>query len=215
MTLRDIRPAVAALGLLVGVYLPAFALASFVRPGVELAIPLIMSVSLFVAMLLVICLARRGSGVSAFGFNAPRWRDLSLALLLGAPLALAAIWLCRMIPSKPPFDVSKFPAWMLGLYFVFGAPIQEEIIFRGLIQSYLQDRWQVVPNLLGDVFSPAVGFTAVLFSLVHVGSGFAVVLGAVALSLVAGELRRRSGSLLPAMLVHAQFNLADALWPGA
>jgi membrane protease YdiL (CAAX protease family) len=42
--------------------------------------------------------------------------------------------------------------------------------------------------------------------------GAVVALGAVILGLVAGELRRGSGSLLPAMIVHACFNCVDAVW---
>jgi len=38
-----------------------------------------------------------------------------------------------------------------------------------------------------------------------------VALGAVVLGLLAGELRRASGSLLPAIIVHAIFNCADAV----
>ena len=61
--------------------------------------------------------------------------------------------------------------------------------------------------------SPAVLFTAALFGIVHLGSGAIVLAGAVVLGLVAGELRRRSGSLLPAVIVHALFNVPGLLWP--
>jgi len=33
------------------------------------------------------------------------------------------------------------------------------------------------------------------------------------LGLVAGELRRKSGSLLPDVIVHALFNVPGLLWP--
>jgi len=173
-----------------------------------------MGISLSIALLLTFARARRSSGIDAFGFKVPQRRDFSVGLLLAPPLAVAVVWVSRLFPSKPPFDASAFPAWMICLYFVVGAPIQEEIIFRGLIQSFLQQRWQSTFRVFGTAFSPAVACTAVLFSLVHIGAGPVVVIGALALSLLAGELRRRSGSLIPAVLVHAIFNLADALWPG-
>ena len=44
------------------------------------------------------------------------------------------------------------------------------------------------------------------------GAGAVVATGAIVLGLVAGELRRRSGSLLPAVILHALFNAADAFW---
>ena len=214
MTLRNIRPSFFALGLLVAVYLPAFAVASLVRPRVELAVALVIGISLSIALLLIFALARHDSRIDAFGFKSPQRHDFSVGLLLAPPLAVAVVWLSRLFPSKPPLDVSTFPVWMIGLYFVVAAPIQEEIIFRGLIQSFLQQRWQSTFRAFGTAFSPAVACTAILFSLAHIGAGPVVLIGAMALSLLAGELRRRSGSLIPAVLVHAIFNLTDALWPG-
>jgi membrane protease YdiL (CAAX protease family) len=61
--------------------------------------------------------------------------------------------------------------------------------------------------------SPAVLFTATLFGIIHLGSGPIVITGAIVLGLVAGELRRRSGSLLSAVIVHALFNVPGLLWP--
>jgi membrane protease YdiL (CAAX protease family) len=215
MKLRNIRPALCALGLLGAAYLPAFAVVSFIRPRVELAIPLVIGISFSIALLLIFFLGRHGPGFQAFGFAVPQRRDFPAGLLLGPPLALAVAWLSRMFPSKPLFDVSAFPLWMTGLYFVVAAPVQEEVIFRGLIQSFLQQRWQITLSLFGKGLSPAVGCTAILFSVVHVGAGPVVVIGAMALSFLAGELRRRTGNLIPAVLVHALFNLTGALWPGA
>jgi membrane protease YdiL (CAAX protease family) len=102
---------------------------------------------------------------------------------------------------------------MIGLYFIIGSPIQEEIIFRGLIQSMLERRWMITFSVLGGSLSGAVVFSAALFSIIHLAAGAVVALGAIILGLVAGELRRRSDSLLPAIIVHALFNAADAFWP--
>jgi membrane protease YdiL (CAAX protease family) len=43
-------------------------------------------------------------------------------------------------------------------------------------------------------------------------SGIVVAASAVLLGLIAGELRRMSGSLVPAILFHALLNAASALW---
>ncbi len=56
--------------------------------------------------------------------------------------------------------------------------------------------------------SNAVLCTAVLFAVVHMGSGFAMIAGALVRSVLAGELRRRTGSLRPAMLMHSRCNFA-------
>ena len=215
MMRRNLLLLLLAFGLLCAVYLPAFVVAGVIRPPIEFMIPLVMAISVAMALLLVLFLARNGPGFRAFGFNAPQWREVGFGFLLALPLALAAVGLSRLFPSKPPFDVSRFPVWMIGLYFVVAAPIQEEVIFRGLIQSFLQQRWQFSSAMGATFLSPAVVCTAILFGLVHLDSGPAVVAGAAVLALLAGELRRFSNSLVPAIMVHALFNLTDALWPAA
>jgi membrane protease YdiL (CAAX protease family) len=132
---------------------------------------------------------------------------------LGLILGVATTFVNHLFPSKPPFDVSRFTPWMIGLYFIIGSPIQEEIIFRGLIQSMLERWWMITFPVFGGSLSGAVVFTAVLFGIIHLGVGAVVAASAIVLGLVAGELRRRSTSLLPAIVVHALFNAADAFWP--
>ncbi|MGB7584289.1 MAG: CPBP family intramembrane glutamic endopeptidase [Terriglobales bacterium] len=100
---------------------------------------------------------------------------------------------------------------MLWLYFGVGASVQEEVIFRGLLQSFLEQRWATL-FVLRAPLSPAVLFTAMLFGIIHMGSGPIVIVAAFVLGLVGGELRRRSGSLIPAMIVHVLFNVPDLLW---
>lgn len=108
---------------------------------------------------------------------------------------------------------SALPLWILTLYFGLAAPIQEEIIFRGLLQSFLEQRWVTPGRVLGVPTSPAVLVAATLFGLVHFDGGPAVAACALVLGLLAGELRRRSGSLVPAIIAHALFNLPGLMWP--
>jgi membrane protease YdiL (CAAX protease family) len=102
---------------------------------------------------------------------------------------------------------------MLALYFGAGASIQEEIIFRGLLQSFLAQRWKRTFMIFGSSVSAAAVFVAVLFGMIHLHSGPLVAAAATVLGLTAGELRRHSGSLLPAVVVHALFNVAALPWP--
>jgi membrane protease YdiL (CAAX protease family) len=201
-----------ALGLFIGVYVPAFIAASLTRPPAQLAVPLIIGTSLTIAMALILILARRTAGVSTFGLRGCKGRYIGQAILLGLPLGLAAGWLSHRFPSPAPIDTSQFPLWMSWLYFGLGASIQEELIFRGLIQSFLEQRWSTPSSVFRGRLSAAVLFTAVLFGVVHLDSGPIVVLSAIVLGLLAGELRRRSGSLIPAIIVHALFNLPDLIW---
>ncbi len=100
---------------------------------------------------------------------------------------------------------------MTFLYFVVGAAIQEEIIFRGLLQTTLTRQFPAALSFFGTSLSYASIIVALLFGLIHlevspITAGAAFVLG-----LFSGELRHRSGSLLPAILVHAVFNAFAAI----
>ena len=190
----------------VAVYVPAFIATALVRPRIELAIALIIAISLLIAILLIFLFARARSGFAEFGFCIPSSRYVGIAFALGLTLGLVAAFLNHLFPSKPPFDVSGFVPWKIGLYFIVGASVQEEVIFRGLIQSIVEERWAASFSICSISISGAVAFTAALFGLIHLEVGVAVALSAAMLGLVAGELRRRSGSLLPAIVVHSLFN---------
>ncbi len=213
MKFPNIQTFVIGIGLFLAVYIPAFVTAALVRPRVEVAIPLIIAITFLIAFILVLLLARPPTGIAEFGFRILNTRYLAIGTALGLILGVAVTFVSHLFPSKPPFDVSRLTSWMIGLYFIIGSPIQEEIIFRGLIQSMLERRWMITFSVFGGSLSGAVAFTAVLFGIIHLEAGVAVAIGAITLGLVAGELRRRSGSLLPAVIVHALFNAADAFWP--
>jgi membrane protease YdiL (CAAX protease family) len=198
------------IGLFLAVYVPAFVITALVQPRVEIAIPLIITITLLVALLLVLLLARAPAGFAEFGFRIPNSRYVAIAFVFGLALGLIVAFLNHLLRSKPPFDVLGFAPWKIGLYFIIGASIQEEVIFRGLIQSMVERRWTVIFPMCGGSISGAVAFTSALFGVIHLEVSAAVAMGAIVLGLVAGELRRRSGSLLPAVILHALFNAADA-----
>jgi membrane protease YdiL (CAAX protease family) len=210
MNLPRIRTGATAVALLLAAYAPAFAATSLIRPTLPVAIALIIGISLFLSLAIISWFALRGMGFAAFGFAVPSIRSMLLAFGLGLPLALGVTWLASAFPSHAPFDVASLQRWQGVLYFLVAAPVQEEVIFRGLVQSFLQARWSEALAVCGTQVALAVICTTVLFALVHLRSGLATVVGALVLSVLAGELRRRSGSLLPAVVVHSLFN-ADAM----
>ena len=88
--------------------------------------------------------------------------------------------------------------------------IAEEWIFRGLIQTQAQRALGSYPDTDTAHSSAAIGaglITAILFGAVHLAVGPVTAAGALLLGLLAGEARRRSGSLLPAVAIHAVFNI--------
>jgi len=97
--------------------------------------------------------------------------------------------------------------WFVVLTVGVGAPLAEEIVFRGYLQGALQ---QVMPAW------PAIGIAAAAFGAVH-GVPYALPIGL--LGCLFGWLRARNGSLLPSMLAHAVHNslivLITRIWPGS
>lgn len=137
----------------------------------------------------------RGSYVYALGLG-----------LLSAGLAAIYLWgLRRYFPGSPNaiIGVADAPLWarLLTAAVLVGVdPLAEEIFFRGWILRGLTERLHR-PGL-------ALLLQAVLFASLHPTLSYVPVF---LLGLFAGLAVRRSGSLLPAVLVHAVHNALPAL----
>ena len=209
--LSKLRALGLGIGLFVAVYAPAFVVTALVRPRVEVSIPLVIAISVTIGLILIFLLARGPVGIAEFGFKVSNASYTAIAICFGLAAGVAVTAASHLFPSQPPFDVSRLTPWMIAIYFIIGSSIQEEIIFRGLIQTVME-RQMITFSVFGASRSGAVIYSAALFGIIHLGAGPVVVMGAIALGLIAGELRRRSGSILPAVIVHALFNAADASW---
>jgi membrane protease YdiL (CAAX protease family) len=91
---------------------------------------------------------------------------------------------------------------LLVVFVAVGAPVVEELFFRGLLLRALQRR---VPD------GAAVAVSAVLFGVAHVqdlapGALLVVIVSLVALGAVLATLAVRTGRLGPGMWTHAAFN---------
>ncbi|HEX4667209.1 MAG TPA: type II CAAX endopeptidase family protein [Chthoniobacterales bacterium] len=205
-----------ALGIVVllflGVYVPTFFVIGLVKPRPQTAIPLAIGLSLGMALTMIYFLSSRARNFSQFGFRGSSLRYTWAAVALGVPVGLALTFVASRFHSTNPFgDVSLRP-WMIVFYFIVGTPIQEEVIFRGLLQTILERRLGTHFVLLGTSLSFAALMIAVLFGLIHLAIGVPTAIVAFVLGLLAGELRRRSLSLVPAIVLHAIFNAFSAIW---
>jgi membrane protease YdiL (CAAX protease family) len=166
-----------------------------------------------VAMLVIV--SRRfgsGSWVRDYGWS------FSVRDLWGVPLGLASQFVLVnlvMLPLRLLFpdrfsvedierrarELSELATggWflLLALLVVVGAPIVEELVYRGLIQGGLSPRIGVVR---------AVVFTAVMFTLVHLHP--VEFPGLFAFALVLGWCRAKTGTLGLAIVTHVAFNAA-------
>jgi hypothetical protein len=95
-----------------------------------------------------------------------------------------------------PFELAGYAFWVVVVEVCVMPAVWEEIAFRGLIQGKLS-------KAVGE--REALVMTAVLFTIIHRSVISAPYL--LALGLVLGGLRRRSGSLVPGMVLHFLHNL--------
>lgn len=196
------------IALFVGVYVPAFVAAGLLAPDQRAAVPWVIAISLVTALLIMALLSRiTGCGFVTFGFGAPPLRDMLWGVGWGVVIGLVLRLASAFLEVSGPFPEESFSRWQIIALFWVAAPIQEEIIFRGLLQGALEARMRNAVRLGGMRVSIAAVIVAVLFAVVHLSVDPLVAVAALLLGLVAGHLRWRSGSLVPAVLVHALFNI--------
>jgi membrane protease YdiL (CAAX protease family) len=124
----------------------------------------------------------------------------------------AAHWLGHTIAPQPQLAElaehgASTPGFaMVCFAIVVVAPVCEEIVFRGYLQTALRG---IVPDRVGLLA------TSALFGLAH-GPDYALPIGVLALAF--GWLRLRYDALLPAIFAHAVHNgltvAVTLLWPG-
>lgn len=149
-----------------------------------------------------------GPALGLVGVPRPLWGAVALSVPLFLGLAWAVQHLYVALVPVPDEELRRFapmlrsPAWRLSLALLaLGvAPWLEELVFRGLIQGALRPR-------LGAAGAIAVG--AALFALVHWQPFLFPVLFLFGVAF--GALAYATGSLLPAVLLHAANNTAAYL----
>jgi membrane protease YdiL (CAAX protease family) len=204
------------LGLFAATYAPTFAIVHLLRQPLHAAVPLIIAISLLIALSLILALrAWAGYHWPEFGFRLASSKYIIWTFGVGLPIAIGVTWLDHLFGAAGPLAGLSLPLWKSVLYFVLCAPLQEEVIFRGLIQT------AVARSAPGDVALPGIRVSgaalivAILFALIHLEVAVFTALAAFILGLLAGELRRRSGSLIPAIFIHLMFNAASFFWIAA
>jgi membrane protease YdiL (CAAX protease family) len=177
------------------------------------------------AACLYIASERFGGGVPAFlraGVGAHWGRDVGVTmtvtvLALGlCPFVLflteaVVVWFAPNVefprhPTMERLSGGGLPVWVVAamwLSAVLVAPVAEELFFRGIVQTLLLNvlrrRW------------PAILVASFVFAMVHFPQPQAMPALAV-LGVLLGLAYERTGSLLPAIAVHAVFNLKTLIW---
>jgi membrane protease YdiL (CAAX protease family) len=201
----------AVLLLFAGTYAPAFLTVGLLKLRPVEAVPIIIVISLTTAIFLIYVVSGRTGGFAGFGFQFCHYQYIAAAIVLGVPIGWAVTILVKHLGLGPPPLEMSFRPWMMLLYFVVGAAIQEEVIFRGLLQTTVARQFPAKLTFFGASLSYSAVIVALLFGLIHLEVNPITAAAAFVLGLLSGELRHRSGSLLPAILVHAVFNAFAAI----
>jgi membrane protease YdiL (CAAX protease family) len=163
---------------------------------------------------------RHPRGWRAFGLVPARpWRDLGagvLGIVFALPVVSSVGLVGALVGEQFGFKVPQIGHEMLEtlsqtddrvvvtsllLSAVVVAPVLEEMIFRGLVQSVLRSVFRPWPTVIA---------ASVVFAAIHYSAVTWVALPALlALALTLGWLYERTGSLWPGILVHAGFNLVN------
>jgi uncharacterized protein len=205
----------------VAVPLVALAFAGLVGIGLELPEALTLVVATLALCGLAALVGRRAARQSggwdrALGLELPEWPDAGRIVVWTVLLLLAQAGLLGVLSLLPPLQgvepesnvgfLSDRPLWLLLLFAVLTVtvtPVVEEVLFRGVALRGLMMQ-------LG--FWPAAVLSSAFFALLHVPElalGSLYLLGATGmLGLALCVLTRRSGSLGPAIGVHALHNAA-------
>jgi membrane protease YdiL (CAAX protease family) len=143
------------------------------------------------------------SAIELLGLGVPRRPLLdphALVALLAAVPVLVALRVLAPYSSGLPALVSQSAVALL-----FVQPAIEELLFRGLLQgALLRTRWGRT-TLRG--LSAANVVTSALFCVAHLyGQPPAWAAAVFVPSLIFGHLRERTGSVWPALVVHALYN---------
>jgi membrane protease YdiL (CAAX protease family) len=146
----------------------------------------------------------------------PLGRDATLGTLAAVPVLFALAWSLgevwtRLVPVPPetfrPFEtLTDTPEGRLTvtLFAMVAAPLVEEFVFRGLLQRPLEQRWGP---------APAIGFTSLLFALVHALPWVLPI--HLLLGLAFGFVVYATRSIWAGVLLHAANNSLAALGIGA
>jgi membrane protease YdiL (CAAX protease family) len=207
---------VAALGMMlvsVGGVRPTMSGSGWLSSGITMQ-----AAMLVVSLIFILALSRGRPAL--YGFRVPTRGQIKTAMVVGSIAAIithvvvAVVW--RVLPPStghPGTAGASFLQIVITVWII--ASICEEVLYRGLVQSFLEPLGTHGLEVFGIRLSLPVIAAAILFGCMHMmllaggADGFLVggIVGtAIVVGLVAGYHREKSGSLVPAILVHMLFN---------
>jgi hypothetical protein len=173
----------------------------------------------FVMTAYVVSHSRRGGTLADLGFRKPTRDEIGLGIGIGFVALVVASRVNAVLLSLFPDQgggtglfVTSGPshayAFVYAVIACCGAPVVEELFFRGLVQPVLARRLGTTPAiaLQAALFGAAHFQLGMTFNQAAVRCGTVMVLGA-----LAGYLRARTGRLGAGMAAHSTYNVLVTL----
>ncbi|HET6897062.1 MAG TPA: CPBP family intramembrane glutamic endopeptidase, partial [Vicinamibacteria bacterium] len=149
--------------------------------------------------------------LSSIGWSPATTRDLLLAAVVGA--AIAFLYLFGLVPASPPSSTQHWgplttaatsggwPRHLWAVVVLLAAPPVEEFVFRGVLLAGIRQSW--TPTAAGA----AVTLVFVLLHFGEIAGYWPAIVGLTLLGAATVIARIVTGSLAPAVALHASYNL--------
>jgi membrane protease YdiL (CAAX protease family) len=171
--------------------------------------------SMWLFSLILILIVSKGK-LRSYGFCVGNEYRMATMIILGTFTGIALEVVLKAIPNSATSIELNYTFTQTILFVWMYASISEEVLTRGLIQSFLAPLSRYKMSFASVRISLPVLVSALFFGLMHLGlltTGAAwppvlcYVIFASVLGLIAGYQRERTGSIIPAIIVHIFGNI--------
>jgi membrane protease YdiL (CAAX protease family) len=175
--------------------------------------------SVLILSILLILMLSKGK-MATYGFTLPVNMRLLWIVVIGLVLGFISTLLANVLPSKGLTFVEEFTFLQTVVLVWIYASIGEEILTRGLVQSYLSPLLKNGFTVFGSFISIPVLLSALFFGFMHlplltlgidISTVSIIVVFACMVGIAAGYFREKTGSLVPAILVHMFANIGGSI----
>ena len=175
--------------------------------------------AMLIFSILLILIINKGN-LSKYGFKMGKSVSWKSIIPLGLAFGIIGSIIQSNIPGKGLTFVGEFTFLQVIIFVWFYASICEEILTRGLMQGYLAPLTKYGFNVFGFRISIPMLVSALFFAAMHLMlltmsidklTVFNIVFFGFILGLFAGYYREKSGSIIPAIIVHILFNIGGTL----
>lgn len=181
--------------------------------------PNLMHVGMFVFSFILILILSKGK-ISEYGFKIGENLRVKQTIIVGLIAGFIITSTTLYLPINPPPGTEDFSFIQVVILIWIFASIAEEVLSRGLVQSYLSPLGVFGFSIFGFRVSLPVLFAALFFGAMHLPllmtgldsfSVFSIVISAFIMGIIAGYYREKTGSIIPAIIIHMLFNITGTI----